>query len=71
MKLLMFVVISAAELKRKLHQMPSLGRLKEVSLVAVHTILRSGPYRVYAKIDACFCSWRYAEVFPTGANQEK
>ncbi|MEB3202624.1 MAG: DUF4160 domain-containing protein [Synechococcus sp.] len=27
--------------------MPSLGRLKAVSCVAVPTILRSGPYRVY------------------------
>jgi hypothetical protein len=32
---------------RHLQQMPRLGRLEEISLVVVPTILRSRPYRVY------------------------
>ena len=37
----------ATQGQRLLHQMVSLGRLEVVFWVAVPTILRSGPYRVY------------------------
>ena len=39
--------LPATQGQRWLHQIPMLGRLEEVSLRVVPTVLRSGPYRVY------------------------